>query len=1511
MGMESSIVYYNIMRQGIWILLMVIGIAMPLNVLSQCNNWSIASHLIASSSCAGNGSFSVTLSGTDLANLTDIQYGIPLSANGFSVPLNNAATFNNIPAGTYQVSAVAMCNGTYVGKNTSITVPGNYLPLTFSPTLGRPSIDCAATGVVNFNMTNGLPPYTVHITSAPAAYNGPRVFTFSSTTYTTTSLPAGQYTFQAIDNCLVGSAAMPILVSAIDNSTIPILYGTFGNRECDTLMIPMPAIDENNGLWGSYEFDTLYSISAQIPILGINTPFSYLRIGSFVAPLPTGKTLKDCYGKVVNYTLRPPCGADILLSQRIPYPNVAVGINKDCSSHNFKGLISFTGPVCYPVIYSLVNTSTSITYGPYVTNSAADSTPVLPDGSYTVSFTTNDGYTDSGQFVATQVAGNPYSVSLVNGSFGLENYIDGFVISTNRSSSSLITVELFSGPAGYSFVGTGILDINNTFYISQNQTPVGYGKLQFPAGNYVWKVTDKCGSYLLPITVGASDLYQYTAGVDHEHQTCQGLWVYPTGIATNNGQSIPVAFFILKDGDVFDSRYYHVGDSFLLTMPGAYTILTTSRRDVHIIDSGYGYVYIAYPNAYTTSYSFTYTVNPVAADLNNSQGFLCSGAHAGQGIIYVKGQNGFPYINPIHYNYALAAAGNGAFGPYIDSNTTGIFTAFGGNANDIYDLKIEDSCGAFAVQQLKILDLQHSRLISSSKYVSCMGGSVQLSAIFLPGATYSWTGPAGFTSTLRSPVINNLVPSAIGVYYVTIITPICMLPVTDSTILTFGALPPKPLVSIDCNHAPPDLTIINATSTYRYQWYIDLAAFGYSYSDLRSSDSNYTKYAHAPGIYNAIATDTTTGCFSLSDSLSFSYHTNVPFKATIYSPHLQLCTGDTTVLVAQGAMLGNAGYQWFKNDVVIPGATSVSYLVWQPGNYKVCITAGPCAIDTSANVTVNVISPPVATISASAREICAGDSAIITSATGPGYTYTWYLNDSTIPSNTSYVVRASLPGSYNVVVSNGGCIAVSPVIPIIVDTAPIVNIQPNTNQLLCTGDVLIFTTNANAAYTYTWEKSGVIIPSATANTYRTTAAGTYQVSVRTGRCPVVISQPVTVVVLPVSVGLGNDTVVCTTGPFTIPLHVDTGFSQVLWSTGATTNNITVASAGTYWVQATNKCGVFTDSVNVYTPANYQITLPADTLVCNINNSSVFSIPSLLNNIRWSTGSTTPSITVSKPGIYWVQAQSPCGTVTDTMDVHFCPPQIQNIELSNDTICAGDCIHISDSTAYYPQQFYWYFGGALQDSSFAREPGIACYPKEGVYPIQLTVKNAGGNASLTRQVVVLSKPVPRFADTTISVPYKSGITLSPCADAQYISWYLNDSLLCANCQDLIIDAKYYYNVYHCVVSNGSCTDSCLYKLQVVDIPHDLWLPDAFTPNGDGKNDIFRIITDNPNVQVINLEIYNRWGQLLFISRLGNEGWDGTFHGVPAEMGSYSWMIRYRIWGAGDAIYFKKGSVELIR
>jgi gliding motility-associated-like protein len=85
-----------------------------------------------------------------------------------------------------------------------------------------------------------------------------------------------------------------------------------------------------------------------------------------------------------------------------------------------------------------------------------------------------------------------------------------------------------------------------------------------------------------------------------------------------------------------------------------------------------------------------------------------------------------------------------------------------------------------------------------------------------------------------------------------------------------------------------------------------------------------------------------------------------------------------------------------------------------------------------------------------------------------------------------------------------------------------------------------------------------------------------------------------------------------------------------------------------------------------------------------------------------------------------------------------------------------------------------------------------------------------------------------------------------------------------------------------------------------------VPNAFTPNGDGKNDCFGIRWGG--IELLEFAVYNRWGQMLFHTKDPSSCWDGTFKGVPQDAGGYVFVIR-AITPCGNVSL--KGTVLLIR
>jgi gliding motility-associated-like protein len=112
----------------------------------------------------------------------------------------------------------------------------------------------------------------------------------------------------------------------------------------------------------------------------------------------------------------------------------------------------------------------------------------------------------------------------------------------------------------------------------------------------------------------------------------------------------------------------------------------------------------------------------------------------------------------------------------------------------------------------------------------------------------------------------------------------------------------------------------------------------------------------------------------------------------------------------------------------------------------------------------------------------------------------------------------------------------------------------------------------------------------------------------------------------------------------------------------------------------------------------------------------------------------------------------------------------------------------------------------------------------------------------------------------------------------------------------------------VFSDEGCRDSAFINVKIYKTRPTVFVPTAFTPNNDGKNDLLRpIAVGIKNIDYFN--IYNRWGQLLFSTRINGHGWDGKIKGLLQGTGTFVWTVKatdYR-----GAAYFQKGVSTLIR
>jgi len=138
----------------------------------------------------------------------------------------------------------------------------------------------------------------------------------------------------------------------------------------------------------------------------------------------------------------------------------------------------------------------------------------------------------------------------------------------------------------------------------------------------------------------------------------------------------------------------------------------------------------------------------------------------------------------------------------------------------------------------------------------------------------------------------------------------------------------------------------------------------------------------------------------------------------------------------------------------------------------------------------------------------------------------------------------------------------------------------------------------------------------------------------------------------------------------------------------------------------------------------------------------------------------------------------------------------------------------------------------------------------------------------------------------------------------IKWMPSTSLSCETCRvtQVFPQATTTYQVQ--LTDNKGCKSSDEVQVQIGGV---LRLPNSFTPNGDGTNDVFHAVGEN--ITTFKMQIFNRWGELIFESNDIENGWDGTHKGVMSKVDTYVWTVTYSHLTKSTTLL--RGHVNLIR
>jgi gliding motility-associated-like protein len=440
------------------------------------------------------------------------------------------------------------------------------------------------------------------------------------------------------------------------------------------------------------------------------------------------------------------------------------------------------------------------------------------------------------------------------------------------------------------------------------------------------------------------------------------------------------------------------------------------------------------------------------------------------------------------------------------------------------------------------------------------------------------------------------------------------------------------------------------------------------------------------------------------------------------------------------------------------------------------------------------------------------------------------------------------------------------------------------------------------------------------------------------------------------VNLGNDTSFCTGDSIRLRMHIPLG--RTTWSTGSTDTAIYISQPGTYWVRVNLGDCIASDTIVVTTNALPQFSLGADTVICN--NASITLVPNPNYNgssYLWSNNVITPTNTVSNAGLHWLQIKDSKGCKwRDSINISF--KTLPNYSLGNDTaICQKDTL-LLNATVTGSTGYTWNTGAISPTLKAFNTNTYWCdVNKEGcIYrdSINLLVKplpivDLGRDTTICEDKTYLlnatnpnavylwqdSSVAPTYTVTQPGI-YHVKVTLNGCItkDTTNVQYQLKprftlgaDKLICPGLtfilnpnlnnnglqflwQDATVAPTYTVfqsGLYYVDISNycGPTRDSILISKGLCKV----FVPTAFSPNGDGINDLFKV-GGGEAIKDFKLTLFNRWGAKVFETTSVSNGWNGTLNNATQPTGAYVYYLEYKD-AVTNELFKMRGTVVLLR
>jgi gliding motility-associated-like protein len=774
----------------------------------------------------------------------------------------------------------------------------------------------------------------------------------------------------------------------------------------------------------------------------------------------------------------------------------------------------------------------------------------------------------------------------------------------------------------------------------------------------------------------------------------------------------------------------------------------------------------------------------------------------------------------------------------------------------------------------------------ATSYTWATGGQTTSSVVVTPSVstTYTITGSNGICSSTTTANVNVTSTPTLAVSSVTICpTQTATLNVSGATSYTWN---PGSVAGITYTIAPASNTIVtvigasgNCTASASASVTIGTGisitvnnatiCAGQTASLVASGASSYTWSSGAnTNTLNVNPTITTVYTISGTSGACSGINTvtvDVISQPTVSVSSTSICSGSTATLTASGA----SNYTW------TPSAQTTASITDSPNSttiYTITGTNGVCTNTTTA--TINVTATP--TVAVSSATICTAQTATLTANGATNYTWT--------PGNSlsnTFTLSPSSNTVVSVIGANGTCtsqttasITIGSSISITVNSATI-----------CAGETASLT--ANGTTSYTWDSG------ATTNTINVTPSITtiYTVTGSNGSCNGINTSTVTVNSIPtLTVNSAN---ICSGQTATLSV---TGANTYTWSNGVNGNSISISptttTVFTVTGTSTNGCvnsSITTTTVNVTATPTISINTVS---ICAGQTATLTATGA--TNYTWSTSANTASI-VDNPNTttnYSVSGDNGGCSASATTTILVTPSPTITASSALSGGCAPFCTNFTDNVSTSATGIVYNFGDGNTASS--NNPNH-CFTTGGSYTVTATVTNSVLGCSSTFTLPAIDVITKAVADFNIS----QGNIVTVGTDVNFINTSTNAtnyiwSLICTGQTATSTDLNTLFaDTGSCCINlvasqPSGCSDTVTKCIDVIN-KAVVVIPNVFTPNGDGKNDVFKI--NSNGLKSLNCVIYDRWGLKMYEWDGINGSWDGNAKTGIAPDGTYFYIINY--------------------